>query len=337
MGRWMIIVGMACAAACGSSGGTRGDGSSGSDGGGGGVTIEKACADIAMASCTKRATCTNGASITRLYGTMDVCLQRITGNCLSSAMAPGTGVTPAATEACVAAYNGFSCSDFFANNVPAECIHAGSRANGAACAFNGQCMSAFCSIPKGVQCGTCADPPAPGASCGDGGCAHGQICVSTTQVCTVPGVSGAACNKDNPCAFGLACVGSSSTTMGTCQTAGNMTGEACDYKNATKASCDFTQGYECNTMSMTCQPVMYAMDGQPCAAQTTGDYVLCYGDGFCAIPMGSKTGTCKAPAMDGQPCDTALGPGCLPPARCITGGGTATAGVCKVNDGSLCM
>ena len=47
--------------------------------------------------------------------------------------------------------------------------------------------------------------------------------------------------------------------------------------------------------------------------------------------------TCVAPAADGNPCDTAAGPGCLAPARCILGNPSGTAGTCTLPDATQCM
>ena len=46
------------------------------------------------------------------------------------------------------------------------------------------------------------------------------------------------------------------------------------------------------------------------------------------------SGTCKAAAADGAACDTAAGPPCMTPARCVTSG--STAGTCTVPSGSMC-
>jgi len=54
---------------------------------------------------------------------------------------------------------------------------------------------------------------------------------------------------------------------------------------------------------------------------------------------GSDQGTCKPFANDGDACDTAVGPGCMFPARCLVAGagdGGATTGTCVVPVASLC-
>ena len=325
MQRLTIVV--ALLSACGSSGT-------------GSPPVDVACGDLAMARCTKRMTCTGGAGITRAFGDMTTCLAREKLQCTIGLAAPMTGNSTALVEQCVTALGGTSCEDFLFNNPPAACIPSGPRANGSPCAFFGQCASTYCANNKNAVCGTCGGAPAAGSSCAATNCERGQECVAATNLCQVPGASGASCGAGLPCGADLGCVGAMGTTMGTCQTASSTAGTAC---GGTMPPCDGTRGFFCGGMtgSKTCMVITYVGDGMPCGTVTAGTFVGCSSGGNCynaagMIAAAGEMGTCKAAAGDGAPCDNASGPPCMLPARCVaTGGGTA--GTCVVPDGTMCM
>lgn len=308
-------------------------------GGGSGPTAEKACADLAQAACAKRMTCSNGTSVTRAYGTMEACVTRETLNCTDALAAPHTGNSPSVIEQCVAAYSGYSCADFFNNVPPAACAPAGPGAAGASCTFNGQCATAYCANLKNALCGTCAAPPVAGASCASTSCGHGQECVQATTLCQPEGALSAPCDADNPCGYGLSCVGAvaSTSTPGICQAAGTAPGAAC---GGTLPGCDGTSGLFCGGAAgaKTCMTVVYANDGMPCGDLSDTSRVDCIA-GACytatGLAGGGDMGVCKASAMEGQACDTATGPGCLGPARCVSSG-TSTLGICTLPTGTAC-
>ena len=215
------------AVACVAIGGCGASQSKSTDGGGDSPvapTIEQACNDIAQAQCTKRMTCSGGDSVTRVFGTMENCLAREMLSCTNGLSAPQTGNTPTLVEACVAAFATYSCADFFNNNPPAPCAATGPRAIGATCAFNGQCASGYCQGLKNSSCGTCEAPPSAGASCASSGCWHEQACVGATTMCAAYGALNASCDADDPCGYGLTCVGAvaSTSTPGTCQAVDNV-------------------------------------------------------------------------------------------------------------------
>jgi hypothetical protein len=304
-----------------------------------GVTTDKACSDIAQARCDKRMACTSGAGITRTYGDMATCLAREKLSCMIGLDAPMTGNTPSTTEACVAAFASYSCTDFLLNNPPVACIPTGPKPSGGTCAFAGQCASTYCSNNKTTVCGTCGTAPPVGSSCVSTSCARGQECVGLTNLCVIPGTSGAACNAQNPCAPDLGCVGATSTTMGTCMMASQTAGTAC---GTGLAPCDNTMGLYCGgpAGSKTCMTQTYVGDAQPCGTVSAGTIVGCAKSGSCytagALAQPGEAGTCKAAAADGAACDIASGPPCLFPARCVVST-SSTAGTCTVPDGSMCM
>jgi hypothetical protein len=303
-----------------------------------GRSAAEACADLAQARCAMRASCSNDVSVTRVYGDMTTCLAREQTACQDGLAGPGTGNDPDMVEACVRAYPTFSCADFFDNKPPAPCAPTGSRANGAACAFNGQCTSGFCSGTKNAACGTCADSPAAGDSCATSACGHGQVCVDSTLLCQDRGTLNATCDSDHPCGNGLSCTGNNATTAGTCQNALTAANLPC---GGQLPGCDGNVGLRCTGPSGTgksCQPITYVGDGKPCGTMGDGSFVQCTrGDCYIATGLiaGGQQGTCKADAADGAACDIQLGPGCTPPARCVVAG-TGTAGTCTVPLGPTC-
>jgi hypothetical protein len=297
----------------------------------------QACADLAKARCAKRMSCSDGAAITRDYGDMNTCLTREQLSCTIGVAAPSTGITADAIEACVAAYPGFACADFFSNLVPSACVRIGPRAAGAACAIGAQCASSYCANAKTSGCGTCGDGAAAGQSCATTACARGLNCVSRTQVCQPPGTGGAACDPNStPCGLGLSCQGTG--TARTCTTAVGTAGAMC---GGTIGGCDGSKGLTCGGAAgaKTCVAIPFAANGMPCGTLTDGSFAGCAAGGECFTATGpalvSEMGTCKTAAADGMPCDIALGPPCLQPARCITSGG-GTAGVCTVPSGATC-
>lgn len=303
------------------------------------ATIEKACNDLAQAECTKRMTCSGGDSVTRVFGTMENCVARELLGCTNGLSAPQTGNTPGLVESCAAAFASYACADFFNNNPPALCVAAGSRATGAACAFNGQCASSYCQGLKNSSCGTCQAPPSPGASCTSSSCWHGQTCLGTTMICAADGALNGSCDASDPCGYGLTCVGAvaSTSTPGTCQAAGEATGAAC---GGTMPGCDGTSGLFCGgpSGSKTCMSITYVADGMPCGDLSSTSHAECVAGG-CYTSTGSagsgQTGTCKSDTADGTACDTVLGPGCLTPARCVISG-DGSAGTCEIPLGATC-
>jgi hypothetical protein len=303
-----------------------------------GTSIAKACADLAAARCNKRSVCSGAIDITRVYGSMDVCLARETLSCTIGLNAPSTGNTPDLVEKCVAAFPNFTCADFFNNNPPADCIVSGPKAANAACAFGGQCASSYCNNNKTSNCGSCGAAPAVSSSCLHSNCARQQICVARIETCVTPAALNGACdNNAQPCGPDLACVGNTGGAMGTCKTP-LAASAACSQM---LGLCDGTTGYACQgaTGSRTCTAISYGGDGADCGSLANGVFAGCASGGACytatGLAMAGEAGKCKAAAADNAACDIALGPPCLAPSRCIVGDG-GTAGVCTVPSGSTC-
>jgi len=304
----------------------------------------QACQDLANAQCSKRLSCSNsqntaGANIVRTFGSFDNCVMQQVLSCTNGLSAPKTGNSAALVEECVKAYSGYSCDDFFNNNPPSVCAPTGPGATGAACSFNAQCASGYCSGTKNALCGSCAAAPLAGDSCASTNCGHGQSCVAATEMCEPVGAAGSSCTNDSPCGNGLGCVGNdaATSTLGTCMAQVDQVSAAC---GGTMVGCNGTEGLFCAGASgaKTCIAVTYVGDGMPCGDLSTTEHVECIAGG-CYTATGTagsgETGTCKADVTDGSPCDTALGPTCQTPARCVLSG-TGTTGTCTAPTGTSC-
>ncbi len=311
---------------------------------GGGTSTDKACTDLAAARCAQRASCTNMTSVTHVYGDMNSCLTREKLNCTNAMAAKATGATPDRAEQCVTALANESCSDYFAGNTPAACVNMGTLTDGTACAFAGQCSSTYCTNLANAACGTCGQPVGSGGDCSNGAtCARGLLCVTTpgsmgmAMSCQAEGTQGASCSRAMPCAAGFNCVGSTGGAMGmpgTCMAAVATAGAACDPTLKTGPACDRAKGLFCNATSKTCTAVNYAAAGASCGLGSDGNYTDCAA-GLCYGASGTTMGTCKGDAPDGAACDTANGPGCIAPAKCVTASGS-TSGTCTLPDATKC-
>jgi hypothetical protein len=307
----------------------------------------QACMDVAAARCNQRSACSllsgdtgPGASVKHVYGDMATCVRREALICQNGLAAPQTGNSPAKVELCVSEIPTQSCQEYFDNNPPSDCAITGARAGGATCTFNGQCQSGYCRGLKNSVCGACADPPGPGADCADSICWHGQRCIATTMTCAAVVSLNGACDAANPCDSGLACTGTTATAMGTCQPAGATTGVPC---GATNAACDNALGLYCAGPigAKTCTEMTFVGDGMPCGALADGTRAECIaGDCYAATGLAGigAMGTCRAAALEtaaNPQCDTVLGPGCLPPARCVVSG-SDSSGTCVVPTAAAC-
>jgi hypothetical protein len=269
---------------------------------------------------------------------MPTCLDREKLTCLLGLSAPSTGNSAGLVEQCVQALGSLSCPDFLDSALPVQCTPAGPRADGSKCAFNGQCSSSYCNGDKTSMCGTCGAAPAAGSSCTASNCARGQVCANANMQCGPWGMSGAACSTTKLCGAGFACFGQTATVDGSCIVAATSTGTPCG--GATNAACDPQLGHYCGgpTGSRICTPIDYVQAGTSCGT-TGGAFVGCAGGGTCFTATGIATsgeaGTCKTPVREGTACDSALGPLCVPPARCVING-TGTTGTCTLPAGSSC-
>ncbi len=330
------------------SGGTKPgtDGSTGGGGGGaGGQALDggTACSDFAAAKCAKFDSCTQGIYTEVYYASQAQCRSREEESCLGVLAAPGNTATPAGFEQCGKDIANAACADFFdlTNQTPACTPRSGPRANGQSCVNNGQCQSTWCYVATTAACGVCATRPAPGAPCTStvqcGG--NGMLC-SQADTCAEVVAGGGACGMGNPCGFGLSCVGSTATTSGICQTAGTTPGAACDDGRTTAPLCNHDDGLFCPSATDMCAQSSLVDAGAVCGiipgmlipgmdASTPSKSALCGGGNSCEPPA-APSGRCLAAAADGAPCNTAIGPACLAPARCVGTNDAGAGGTCAI-------
>jgi hypothetical protein len=300
-------------------------------------TDAAACQTLAQARCQRLAAC-SAADLAKRYPDEATCEMRVQINCLASVGAADTGASAMTVDACAASLPDEACAAFLGADVTDACEPAmGTRANGAACEFSGQCASTYCAVPTDGWCGQCAAVPQVGDSCADTPCAPNQVCVGATTTCQVAVAMGGACSADLPCAGGTACVGANAQTgvMGSCTAQPTTVGAACDHRRQTAPDCDVDAGVVCDATTSQCvaQPIVAA--GMPCG-DVAGVPTRCAAGGTCVKPAGSQQGTCVAPAADGAACDTTAGPGCLFPAKCVPTSTGGTAGTCTLPADPTC-
>ncbi len=318
------------------------------------LTAAQACADLAHAVCSKRASCTNDFAITKNYTDEATCESRTAIPCVSDLGAMGNAATPAQREACAQDYGSAdsTCVALFDNDPTPACTPpAGTVAMGGACGVPAQCASAYCAIPHDQLCGTCQPLPAVGASCMfDSDCGRDLACAipntATTGTCAAyVAASGACLTGKNPCQAGLSCVGEvpAMMTMGTCMAEVATVDGACDGSRKTMPACAAQSGLACIPTAAgsavgTCQAIMLVAASATCGQIGTPVTAVadCGAGGMCVKAGASRTGTCVAAAADGAACDSANGPPCLAPAKCVPSSPGATAGTCKMPDATMC-
>jgi hypothetical protein len=183
-------------------------------------------------------------------------------------------------------------------------------ANGQPCMHPLQCASLVCLRLQGASCGVCAAPIAIGGKCDDvnivlgSPCGMGNTCAG--GVCKPFGDKGAQCNATTaPCFIDLGCVGGvCGAFLGKGDTCTSLTGE-----------CDIKEVLACEPNIKKCVLLKWVEDGKACGIKDNGLFVCKKSDCFPSV----LDGTCRAPAEDGKPCDSAAGPGCLLHAQCVNG------------------
>jgi hypothetical protein len=298
----------------------------------GGVTADQAAQQSATTTCTQLMTC-SPADFQKRWPDLATCEAREKLSVLDALHAKGTAQTPQNIEACATEIAAEPCEQFLSGVMPTpHCIPpTGPTADGGACSFAAQCKSGFCAIASSSLCGTCQEAPAAGASCASQGCGQTLICVASTMTCQAPVALSGTCSKDNPCASGLACVGATMTANGNCQTQVATLGATCDHTLKTGPNCNANDGLVCDATMDMCvtEPIVPAP--QSCGT-IAGVFNACAAGAAC---IGTGTSTCVAPAADDAACDSAAGPFCEFPSKCIptTGG---TAGTCQLAGSTSC-
>lgn len=328
-----VFVAAVAFAGCSSSSSSGGSPTDGGSDGTAGVTAQTACTDAIAALCAELNKCS--PFLVQLYYTdAATCASRLGTGCVDAFSTKGNGGTPDQLDACAKAVPSVACTDFLAglngtglrNSLQGQTACdpvAGTLDNGAACAGDGQCKSAFCAVDKKSFCGTCAAPPAAGDACVSGACGTGLVC-STAGKCEKPGGAGDTCTDGADCNASLQCFNGKCTAKG-------KEGDACnaDPKSTTAPDCDGAQGLGCKYDATTgkpttCQKWTVGKAGDPCSFL---DLKTCGMGSWCSgydITKPTTPGTCSADADDGAACDDAKGPPCKGGAKCI-------GNICKVS------
>jgi hypothetical protein len=307
--------------------GSSSGGSSSSTSSGGGLDSgveEQACTDLVTAGCNRLNECAPYGLIA-VFGDMNTCIARGKLACPSLFHAPGTGGSPMAAEACVAATMSISCQDLL-DNVPASaCVFHGTRPLGASCGADADCSAnAYCDFSSGKVCGVCTARLASGGTCvGDSYCQTGLVCGkstnnnATTGTCIAPGDQGAKCDSTHPCLATLGC-----SAAGTCGSYLQL-GASCTAQN-----CDLLHGLYCDPVKHVCIQSHTASAGATCG-YAMGAYSICTSSDSCVLASSTAiSGTCLAAAGDGKSCNVSNGPECLLPAFCVGGVCTMPSTTC---------
>lgn len=299
------------------------------------LTATQACTTEAQDRCDALMKC-SAADFQRRWPDVATCETREKLACTAALAAPKTANNPDHESTCGAELATQACDAFLsAVELPTAClVPKGTGANGTACTYPAQCSSAFCAIPDGSFCGTCANAPAAGDSCAMQGCGQTMLCVTATMTCQVPVAQGGACSTSLPCIEGQSCVGATATAMGTCMAQGTTVGATCDARQMTGPNCSAPAGLTCDRTNNMCVTQQLVAAGQQCGV-VNGVDIGCLAGATCQRAAASPTGTCVAPAADGAACDSANGPFCTTPAKCITTG-TGTAGTCQLPGSASC-
>jgi hypothetical protein len=277
--------------------------------GGGGADTEGACSTASLAVCKAIDACSHFLLVT-VYGDIETCQDRAVLACTDNLAAPGVNSTPAELAACDEATSTQSCTAFLDGVLPSTCALApGAYADGQACGSPEQCSGGDCFRAAGSFCGTCATLAAAGASCAAADCQAGLFC-SKSQLCVAPAAEGAACSTDQPCDATHIC------ESGTCA-APLEDGATCSTSND---ECASYKGYYCHLTTNVCTLASAVAAGKTCGYLSDGSIATCEAGATChGASSTATTGTCVAPAGDGQACDVTQGPFCLSPAYCNNG------------------
>ncbi len=319
-----LLAVVAALSACGSS--------SSSDGGTTTGAIPSVCPPYATAICDLYSSCSNGWYIATEFGDQANCVASYEQSCAQSLAVAGTGLSSAVILACSQGLPTESCDDLYSNNPEEVCAAPfGNLALNAACEVAAQCASAYCAIPANSFCGTCQTTPVSGASCSQFECPPGLQCLADVQTCGPAVPDGGACNALGDCQFGLTCLSKAKICAPTADG-----GQPCDYTGKVGPGCNDNLGLVCQRIGDggMCAQKELADAGQPCGMLSdSGVATNCIDRGVC-VDAGVGA-VCLGAAATGAACDTANGPDCELPARCIiTGGGTS--GTCELLASAVC-
>jgi hypothetical protein len=176
---------------------------------------------------------------------------------------PGTAVTKAQLDACIAKLQQAGCETPQENL--AECKFVGTLADGAACSADSDCKSASC-FKVSVEdltapCGVCSARAPVGGDCSAANCEPGVSC--SNGKCVTRLDLNAACSDATPCKIDLQCAG------GKCAKPLPKDAE-CDLSSQDAVTCDLGASLYCAAVSAgaskgKCTTIAFAKAGLPCS------------------------------------------------------------------------
>lgn len=253
--------------------------------------IAAACSAIADAVCTRVESCSPFA-LGASYKDLATCKQRQALWCASGANAKGASAASAdGLTACASSISTVACTDILTLNLGPACTFAGTSKNGDACGYDAECESTHCALGTDQSCGKCAPPTQAGDSCSTAACGAGFVCSEVDSKCYARGTAkvGGACSR--------------------------------------RSDCDLQEPAGCNSLSGKCLALDLSTNGK-CAANSIvpTKFTVCPGGAICS--RDDIAGQCSAIAADGEAC-AAKGPGCVAPARCVSGKCTLPSQNCQ--------
>lgn len=251
---------------------------------------------------------------------------------LAAAIAAGkVTYDPAAAAACLADIAQGECirlgASFFPGGQTVNCNAAltGSITDGGDCIINEECASKACAKPSACgsdRCcaGTCTGSAPPGPRDVGDKCTFQDTCIDSycspqQNVCVPYTTNGMTCSFDQECGVGNACRQSDMTCQPQSATGGPCTRtadcrELSDVCAESKCQVGGLTGFPCTGFN-ECHPQHYCKIDNggsgvcslpPTLNETCLQVGMCQ-SGYCKQPEG----VCRARAMDGEPCDMALG------------------------------
>lgn len=277
---------------------------------------EAKLAAFARAQCEVQARC-NKWGFLEAYGDVPTCAARVVIRVRDELLAPDVQLTDDMLGTCATSLGAASCDDLVS---PVKgCTFVGSRPDGAACGSYAQCTSGTCKkTSTSARCGVCATLPGEGASCADGRCAPGLLCVGGS--CVRLAREGESCTGVW-CMPSLACALPGSK----CVRAG-LPGAACALGNY----CSTPLGSVCNLALGTCSELATASVGGECGYDDPVTQITACVRAHC---MTSGPGsTCEAYKEDGAACVDDRQ--CQPPFACVNA--STSNGKCAFRSGADC-
>jgi hypothetical protein len=278
-----------------------------------GPTAQQACSHLGQVLCGRIDACAR-LLMDVWYPDAASCADILSRECVESLTLPDTIKTPAWTDECATALQGWACQDLLTRKTPPACIPPqGPRPEGSPCGEDGQCATGYCGSGLDEACGHCRPKSAENGACGkDDDCQPGLAC-NPKAVCVPYGVEDSACDADHPCESWLSCtrVG---TNQNACKPAAGAGQQCSSPSPGQNPGCNLVDEYFCTGITHVCQKLKLAGTGDQCGIVGT-DYVICSAASVCK--QSGLSSTCVGPNGVGGSCDVTNGPLCEAGLKCV--------------------